>query len=65
MTWRSKSEAGKKIIADTQNGDTDYTSPPKVVHDSYELHLDCPTPNFLVALTRERAKAGYFLSNHK
>ena len=63
--WSRKSEAGKKLIAGMQNGDTEPTSTPKVVRASDPLFLDHKLPTFRAALTRERANAGSFLSSRK
>ena len=64
-TWSCKSEAGKKLIAGIANGDIEPTTPPKVVHGSDPLCLDYGLHTFRAALTRERAKAGSFLTSCK
>ena len=61
--WSCKSEAGKKLIAGIANGDIEPTTPPKVVHGSDPSCLDCGLHAFWPALTRERAKAGSFLTS--
>ena len=64
-TWSCKSESWKKIIVGMQNGNTEPTSTPKAAHASDPLFLDFKIPNFREALTRERFKAGSFLSSRK
>ena len=63
--WNGKSDAAKKLTAQVANGDIEPTSPPKTVWMSDPVCMDFPLANFRAALTRERAKAGSFLTNRK
>ena len=51
-TWSCKSEAGKKLVAGTQNGDVELTSAPKALHTSDPLFLDHKLLTLRVVLTR-------------